>query len=59
MQLGLIAVLISIVVALYISVLMYLITRAMYRALRDKPAHPTHLHIVIDDLDKCLDKKLS
>jgi len=58
MQFGVIAVLISIVVGLYISVLVYLTTRTLFRWLMDTPAKPTRLHIVIDDLDRCLDKKI-
>ena len=59
MYFGWIALLISIVAAFYIMCAAYLMTRAMYRALRNTPPAPTMLHIVIDDLDKHLDKKVA
>ena len=58
MNLGLAAVVISIVAALYILCAAYLLTRAMYRALSNTPPAPTRMHIVIDDLGKHLDKKV-
>lgn len=58
MQLGAVAVLISLVVALYAAVIMMVLTRALYRCVRDKPSRPTRLEVSFYDLEALLDKKV-
>lgn len=57
MQLGAVAVLISLVVALYAAVIMMVLTRALYRCVRDKPKTPLQLEVSFHDLEALLDKK--
>jgi hypothetical protein len=57
MQLGAVAVLISLVVALYAAIIMLVLTRALYRCVLDKPSRPIRLEVAFKDLDALMDKK--
>jgi hypothetical protein len=52
MELGAVAVLISSVAAAYVLSMWYIGTRWMMRALRDTPAKPQRLEIVIEERKK-------
>ena len=49
MEVGGIVVVISLFVLVYVLALWYLLTRCIYRRLKDTPAQPVHLHVVIED----------
>ena len=55
MQLGIYAVLISIILLIYILAAIYIVTRAMYRSIVNRPLAPYHLRVVLENDD---DKKL-
>jgi len=58
MQIGAVAVLISLVVALYAAVILIVLTRALIRCVLDKPIRPVRLEVAFKDLDALMDKKI-
>ncbi len=58
MQIGAVAALISLIVALYAAVVMMVLTRTLYRCVLDKPKKPLQLELAFTNLDALLDKKM-
>lgn len=48
MELGFIAVVISVILLTYIAAALYILTRYMYRCITNQPREPHYLHVVMD-----------